>query len=136
MSAGKNTLQPPGDFMTKSQARRSVLNHHKQYNMYIEEPKPSPKRRESQAFAKDPSPSNATSAAKERLLSLLSPLKKSISDGSSGYNPALKNFRKTAKFVMDTVIIEHYWEGTPPSLPSLLLCPCFSACCPCLFSLC
>lgn len=31
--------------------------------------------------------------------------------GAHSKNSTLKNFRKTAQFVMEAVMIEHYWEG-------------------------
>lgn len=75
----------------------------------------SPKRRESVAYGANAMMTNGVPgsnlASNGRLLGLLQPLKKSISEGSAKASAPLRNFRKTAKFVMEAVIIDHYFEG-------------------------
>eukprot|EP01039_Chlorochromonas_danica_P008514 gene8514-9386_t len=129
VSAGKNTLEPPRDFKTKQQARRSALLHGPQPGSGSDISSDSTahsdskgavgaagKRRES-VFSKDLT--SPTGQAAGRLSSLLAPMRRSIGEAAGGgggegtrSSQPLKAFKKTAKFIMEAVIIEHYWEGS------------------------
>ncbi|RYG62460.1 hypothetical protein EON64_17830, partial [archaeon] len=131
VSAGKNTLEPPSDFKTKKQARRSVLNQDNYAALLEETNAPSiyhghgqhpggHRRRESVHGVPPMVTSNASKLRDILGKSFLAATglgqdkdrdkDKEGGGGTSGKNGTLKNFRKTAQFVMDAVMIEHYWE--------------------------
>eukprot|EP01031_Cornospumella_fuschlensis_P040145 gene40145-48922_t len=120
VSAGKNTLEPPSDFKTKKQARRSVLN-----SALLEQP-PSlqnagnggPHRRRESIHGVPPLMQSNASKLRDILgksflaaTGLPQDKEKDKDKEHGSKNSTFKNFRKTAQFVMEAVMIEHYWEG-------------------------